>query len=107
MMPSPNVDHIAGAARQLTPYAASAALFEADVRHGGYHGQVTVGQDLTRIAVGLGHATPAASGSARTKRQSRQAGRAPAELRRDRQANHAHSGSSATDQPPASRKAWL
>jgi ribonuclease Z len=32
--------------------AASAALFEADVRHGGYHGQVTVGQDLTRIAVG-------------------------------------------------------
>ena len=32
--------------------AASAALFEADVRHGGYDGAVTVGQDLTRIAVG-------------------------------------------------------
>jgi ribonuclease Z len=31
---------------------ASAALFEADVRSGGYSGEVTVGQDLTRIVVG-------------------------------------------------------
>jgi len=31
---------------------ASAALFEADVRRGGYTGQVTVGEDLTRIVAG-------------------------------------------------------
>jgi ribonuclease Z len=31
---------------------ASAALFEADVRSGGYSGEVTVGEDLTRIVVG-------------------------------------------------------
>jgi ribonuclease Z len=31
---------------------ASAALFEADIRSGGYSGEVTVGEDLTRIVVG-------------------------------------------------------
>jgi ribonuclease Z len=31
---------------------ASAAAFEADIRHGGYRGPVTVGEDLTRIALG-------------------------------------------------------
>jgi ribonuclease Z len=31
---------------------ASAALFEADVRRGGYSGQVTVGEDLSRIVLG-------------------------------------------------------
>ena len=32
--------------------AASTAAFETDVREGGYTGTVTVGEDLTRIALG-------------------------------------------------------
>jgi ribonuclease Z len=36
--------------------AASAALFEADVRRGGYRGRVTVGEDLTRIVLGSSQA---------------------------------------------------